>query len=347
MKMNRLGRTDIEVSALCLGTMTWGTQNTADDACNQIAACEEAGLNFMDTAEMYPVTPLSKETQGDTERCIGEWVKRGGNRDKWVIATKVSGSGYTNVRDGAPISKATMTAALEASLKSMITDYVDLYQLHWPNRGSYMFRQNWNYNPTGQNTADVRAHMEEVLDFADELVKAGKIRAIGLSNESCWGAMQWVRMSEEKGLPRMASVQNEYSMLCRLFDTDMAEMAHHEHVGLLSFSPLATGYLTGKYRNGAVPEGSRRDIQAHRDSRGTDRCHEAVEAYLALATRHGLNLTQMSLAFCIQRPFMTSTIFGATKMDQLEEILGAKDLVLSDEVMAEINQINRAIPMPY
>ncbi|MEM9715098.1 MAG: aldo/keto reductase [Pseudomonadota bacterium] len=347
MKMNRLGRTDIEVSALCLGTMTWGTQNTANDACDQIARCEEAGLNFMDTAEMYPVTPISAETQGDTERCIGEWVKRGGNRDKWVIATKVSGAGLRHVRGGEPISPTTMDAALEQSLKSMNTDYVDLYQLHWPNRGSYMFRQNWNYDPTKQDKAEALTHMEAVLDWAEARIKEGKIRAIGLSNESCWGIMNWVRLAEDKGLPRVASVQNEYSMLCRMFDTDMAEMTHHEDVGLLSFSPLATGYLTGKYQNGNVPAGSRRDIQAHRDQRGTERCFEAVDAYQALADKHGLNLAQMSLAFCMQRPFMTSTIFGATKMDQLEEILGAKDLVLSDEVMAEINQVHQRIPYPF
>jgi len=296
---------------------------------------------------MYPVTPISAETQGDTERCIGEWVKRGGNRDKWVIATKVSGAGLGHVRRGAPISPDTMKVALEQSLRSMRTDYVDLYQLHWPNRGSYMFRQNWNFDPTKQDRAETLEHMEAVLDYAAELIKEGKIRAIGLSNESCWGTMQWVRMAEEKGLPRMASIQNEYSLLCRMYDTDMAEMTHHEDVGLLSFSPLATGYLTGKYRNGAVPEGSRRSIQAHRDQRGTARCHEAVEAYAALADQHGLNLTQMSLAFCMQRPFMTSTIFGATKMDQLTEILDGKDLVLSDEVMTDINRIQRAIPYPY
>ena len=347
MKMKPLGRTGLEVSQFCLGTMTWGTQNTVADACDQIAMAEEAGLNFMDTAEMYPTTPISAETQGDTERVIGEWIKQGGARDKWIIATKVTGAGYRNVRDGAPISKETMRAGLEASLKSMNLDYIDLYQLHWPNRGSYCFRQNWTYDPTHQNSAEIADHMAEVLNCADAMIKAGKIRAIGLSNESAWGTAKWLRLSEEMGLPRMASIQNEYALLYRLYDTDLAELSHHEDIGLMAYSPLAAGMLTGKYRNGAMPEGSRFFIQGKVAERNTPRAHEAVELYAAIAEKHGMSLTQMSMAFCLTRPFMMSAIFGATTRAQLEEILSAKDIVLSDDCIRDITKAHRTCPMPF
>ena len=249
MIYRELGRTGLKVSAICLGSMTWGTQNTTDEGHAQIDMALDRGVNFIDTAEMYPTNPLSKETQGDTERVIGEWVAKSGRRDEVIIATKVSGEGYKNVRDGAPISPETINQALENSLRSLQTDYVDLYQLHWPNRGSYMFRQNWTYDPTRQDRANTIAHMEEVLDCLNGHIKAGKIRHIGLSNESAWGTAQWLRLSEERGLPRMASIQNEYSLLCRLFDTDMAELAHNEDVGLLAFSPLACGMLIGFLAN--------------------------------------------------------------------------------------------------
>ena len=195
MKMNPLGRTNIMVSALCLGSMTWGTQNTEAEGHAQIDLALDRGINFLDTAEMYPVNPLSKETQGDTERVIGSWIKSSGRREDIVIATKVSGEGLKYVRDGAPISPATIKQALDQSLTSLRTDYIDLYQLHWPNRGSYMIRQNWRYDPTSQNTTETENHMLETLTYLNDMIREGKIRSIGLSNESCWGTMCWLQMA--------------------------------------------------------------------------------------------------------------------------------------------------------
>ena len=347
MQYKELGQTGLKISTLCLGSMTWGTQNTSAEGCAQIDQAMEAGVNILDTAEMYPVTPISKETQGDTERVVGDWVKQSGKRDKLVIATKVSGAGLRHVRGGAPISAQTITEAVEGSLSRMNTDYIDIYQLHWPNRGSYMFRQNWNYDPTGQNRAETLAHIEEVLGCFDGLIKAGKIRHIGLSNESAWGTAQWLRIADEKSLPRVASIQNEYSLLCRMFDTDLAELCHNEDVGLLAFSPLATGLLTGKYQNGATPAGSRKTIQPNLSGRVSDRVFHAVDAYQKIADKHGLNLAQMALAWCQTRPFMGSAIFGATSPEQLSIALGSNEVSLSNEVLEEINLAHKAHPMPY
>lgn len=352
MKMNELGRTGIMVSEFCLGSMTWGTQNTVDEGCEQIDYALDHGINFIDTAEMYPTTPLSKETQGDTERVIGEWVsKNKSRRSDVILATKVCGSGYKNVRNGAPISPETIAQALDASLTSMKTDYVDLYQLHWPNRGSYAFRQGWTFDPTGQDTKATLDHMEEVLEALDGYVKAGKIRAIGLSNESAWGTANWLRIAEEKGYPRMATVQNEYSLMYRVFDLDMAELSHHEDVGLLSFSPLACGLLTGKYmgfEGKQRPAGSRADVSnASLGGRWTDAAHECVAAYSKVAEKHGLDMTQMALAWCSTRPFMTSTIFGATSMEQLEIAIASADVELNDEVMEDILAVYKQYPSPY
>ena len=258
MQYNTLGTTDLKVSELCLGSMTWGTQNTTAEAHEQIDAALDYGVNMIDTAEMYPVNPLSKETQGDTERVIGEWVAKSGRRDQVMIATKASGAGYMNVRDGAPISPETIHIAIEASLKSLRTDYIDLYQLHWPNRGSYHFRQNWAYRAPKHSAEDTDEHFAAVSDHLDKLVQSGKIRHWGLSNESAWGMGKWVSHSAGKTKP--ISIQNEYSPLCRLFDTDLGELCVNEDIGLLSFSPLACGLLTGKYQNGAIPAGSRRSI---------------------------------------------------------------------------------------
>jgi aryl-alcohol dehydrogenase-like predicted oxidoreductase len=348
MKMNPLGRTDIMVSALCLGSMTWGTQNTEAEGHAQIDLALDHGINFIDTAEMYPVNPLSKETQGDTERVIGSWIKSSGRREDIVLATKVSGEGLKYVRDGAPISPATIKQALDQSLTSLQTDYVDLYQLHWPNRGSYMFRQNWRYDPTSQNTTETEDHMLETLTYLNDMISEGKIRSIGLSNESCWGTMRWLQMAEKHHLPRMASIQNEYSLLCRLYDLDMAEMTHHEQVGLLSFSPLATGLLTGKYsENSQPPAGSRASITSDLGGRTTQRVWPAVAAYQDIADRFGLDLTAMSLAWCMQRSFMTSTIFGATSLDQMKQSLKAADLILDQQVLTAIDSAHKAHPMPY
>jgi aryl-alcohol dehydrogenase-like predicted oxidoreductase len=348
MKYNQLGTTDLNISELCLGSMTWGTQNTTAEGHAQIDMALEYGVNIIDTAEMYPVNPLTKKTQGDTERVIGEWVAKSGKRTDVLIATKVAGAGYANVRDGAPISPETIHMAVEASLKSLQTDYIDLYQLHWPNRGSYMFRQNWSFDASGQNKQQTLDHIASVLEAMQGLVDAGKIRHFGLSNESAWGTAQWLRASEERGLPRVQSIQNEYSLLCRLFDTDLAELCHNEHVGLLAFSPLATGLLTGKYHGGTtVPDGSRMSLSPELGGRITPQVWPAVAAYQAIADKHGLNLAQMALAWCRTRPFMASAIFGATKLDQLEIALKSTEVTLSDDVMAEIGAAHKAHPMPY
>jgi len=346
MQMNPLGRTGLKISAMCLGSMTFGTQTAKPDAFRQIDTALAHGVNIIDTAEMYPVNPNLKKTQGDSERILGDWVAQSGRRGDILIATKCSGEGHMNVRDGAPISGATIRQAVEASLKNLCTDHIDLYQLHWPNRGSYMFRRNWTYDPSGQKTGEMAGHVMDVLQALDDLIRAGKIRHIGLSNESAWGMMQWLKASDSAGLPRMASVQNEYSLLCRLFDTDMAELCHHEDVGLLAFSPVAAGLLSGKYDPETTPPGSRRSFVADLGGRITPHVWPAVSAYMAVARKHGLNPVQMALAWAMRRPFMASVIFGATVQGQLENALKAADLVLSDEVLADIQVAYRAHPMP-
>lgn len=348
MKMNPLGRTGIQVTDYCLGTMTWGTQTSEADGHLQMDTALAAGINFVDTAEMYPVNPVSAETIGRTEEIIGTWhAKNQSRRGEYILATKHSGEGMGYVRDGAPISSKTIATTIEGSLKRLNTDYIDLYQFHWPNRGSYMFRKNWTYDPSGMRGDEVRADIEDCLDALQKEVDRGTIRAFGLSNESAWGTAQFLRISEEKGLPRVASVQNEYSLLCRLYDTDMAEMSMAEDVGLLSFSPLACGYLTGKYSGGAVPAGSRMSIGPKMGGRASERVDVATDAYLAIARDHGLDPVHMAMAFCVERPFMASAIFGATTQEQLEHILAGLDVTLSSDVQAAIDEAHRAHPMPY
>lgn len=349
MKMNPLGRTGMMVSELCLGTMTYGTQTDETDAHAQIDMALAAGINFLDTAEMYPVNPIRAETIGDSEAIIGNWNAKTGRRGEYILATKHSGEGLAAVRDGARISSKTIAATIEGSLKRLKTDYIDLYQFHWPNRGSYMFRKNWTYDPaaSGQTRAEVLAEMEDCLGALQAEVEKGTIRAFGLSNESAWGTAQWLRLADEGKGPRVASIQNEYSLLCRMYDTDLAELSHYEDVGLLAFSPLGTGLLTGKYRNGAVPDGSRKSINAELGGRQSPRVDGVVEAYLDIAQRHALDPVHMALAWCRTRPFMASAIFGATNVGQLEHILKAVDVELSEAVLAEITAAHRAHPMPY
>ncbi len=346
MKQIELGRTGIMVSDWCLGTMTFSNQTPQEDAHRQIDMALDAGINFVDTAEMYPVNPIRTETVGDSERCIGAWLEKTGRREDVVIATKASGD-QSLIRQGAGFSPDTILDILDSNLQRLGTDYIDLYQLHWPMRGSYMFRQNWTFDPSGQDRAQTMDHMAGMLDKLGQAQKAGKIRAFGLSNESAWGTTKWIEMAEKMGGPRVASVQNEYSLLCRLYDTDMAEMSVNEDVVCFSFSPLGAGYLTGKYRNGAVPEGSRMSISGGMGGRNTARVHEAVEAYAAVAEKHGLDMTHMAMAFQRARPFKVSAIFGATTVAQLEHLLAGDDVVLSDEVMADIDAAHRAHPMPY
>jgi aryl-alcohol dehydrogenase-like predicted oxidoreductase len=347
MKMNPLGRTGRFVSEYCLGTMTFGTPTDEAEAHAQMDMALDLGVNFIDAAELYPVNPISAETQGRTEEILGTWFAKTGRRDDWVLATKHGGAGVKHIRDGAPITADSVRVAVEGSLKRLQVEHIDLYQLHWPNRGSYMFRQNWAYDPSSQNKAATLENMQEVLEALQAEVDRGTIGAIGLSNESAWGTAQWLRLSEESGTPRVASIQNEYSLLCRLFDTDLAELSVNEDVGLLAFSPLATGLLTGKYQNGQVPEGSRKAINGDLGGRVSPRVFDAVQAYLDIAAKHGLDPVHMAMAFTVQRPFMCSSIFGATTLEQLKHLLEGAEVSLSDEVMAEINAANRAHPMPY
>ncbi len=347
MKYNQLGNSDIKVSEICLGTMTWGTQNTEAEGHEQMDYSLEHGVNFFDVAEMYPANPISAETQGRTEEIIGTWFKTSNNRDKVILATKVTGAGIDWVQDGAPISPQKINTSIEGSLKRLQTDYIDLYQLHWPNRGSYQFRQCWEYDPTSQNREETRAHIHETLEALKVLVEAGKIRQIGLSNESCWGVSQFLQIAEANGLPRIVTVQNEYSLLYRTHDLDLAELSHNENVGLLPFSPLACGLLTGKYQNNQKPAGSRMTISPDLNGRVNEASLDAADAYVAIAEKHGLDPSQMAIAFCNQRPFVTSSIIGATNLEQLAINMAASDITLSDEVLAEVLQAYRQYPMPF
>lgn len=345
MKYHQLGRTGLSVSEICLGTMTWGTQNTEAEAFEQMDYALANGVNFFDTAELYPTTPLSLDTYGDTETIIGNWFAARNNRSDVILASKVAGPGRAYIRDGRPIDPEGIREALDASLKRLRTDYIDLYQVHWPNRGTYHFRNSWNFDAFKQNKEKAKLDIEIVLTTLGEAAKAGKIRHIGLSNESAWGTLQYLRLSEEKGLPRVASIQNEYNLLYRTFDLDLAEVAHHEDVGLLPYSPLAAGILSGKYLNGAKPTGSRATINGDLGGRLQPLQEPAVTAYKELAQEHGLDLAQMALAFCLTRPFNTSTIIGATTMEQLKTDISAADITLSREVLAGIAKIHREHPL--
>lgn len=347
MKMNPLGRTGLMVSELCLGTMTFGTQTSSQDGHAQIDRALAAGINFIDTAEMYPVNPVLAKTIGNTERILGEWIAANpARRDQFVLATKHSGVG-SSARDGAPITAASIAETIEGSLSRMKTDVIDLYQFHWPNRGSYSFRQNWRYDPSKQDRAATLANMIECLGALQVQIDKGNIRHFGLSNETAWGTTMWCQLAETHGGPRVASIQNEYSLLHRLFDTDLAEVTANEDVGLLSYSPLATGLLTGKYVGGAVPEGSRMAVNGTLGGRLNDRVPVAVEAYLAVAVKHGLDPVHMALTWAKQRPFMTSVIFGATTDAQLAHILAGADLQLNDDQLKDLDAVHHAHPMPY
>jgi aryl-alcohol dehydrogenase-like predicted oxidoreductase len=347
MLQQHLGHTGISTSALCLGTMTWGTQNTEAEGHAQADMAIAAGLNFWDTAEMYPVNPVSAETIGRTEEIIGSWLAARGGRSRLVLATKVSGQGQAAVRNGAPLTGEVMRQAVEASLKRLRTDYIDLYQLHWPNRAIYHFRNIWTFDPRGQNKVQIEAHMLEILQVSADLIAEGKIRHIGLSNETVWGAGRWLALADKHGLPRMATIQNEYSLLCRQFDTDWAELSVQENMPLLAFSPIACGILSGKYAGDVIPEGTRRSFNPTLSNRMTPQVFPATAAYLGIAARHGLDPVQMALAFCLQRPFPTFPIIGATNLDQLASNIASLDLTLPPEVLQEIDAAHRLHPQPY
>jgi aryl-alcohol dehydrogenase-like predicted oxidoreductase len=347
MKYNSLGNSDTKVSEICLGTMSWGTQNSEAEGHQQMDYAFEHGVNFFDTAEMYPANPISAETQGRTEEIVGSWFKASGKRDKVILATKVTGEGLKWVQDGIPISPKKIHISIEGSLRRLQTETIDLYQLHWPNRGSYHFRQSWKFNPTGQDREETRAHIHETLDALKALADAGKIRQIGLSNESCWGTSQFLQIAEDNGFPRVVSIQNEYSLMYRNYDLDLAELSHNENVGLLPFSPLACGLLSGKYQDNQKPPGSRMTINADLYGRVNKISLAATDAYVAVAKKHNLDPSQMAIAFCNQRPFVTSSIIGATTLEQLATNIGASDVTLNDEVLDDIQQVYRQYPMPF
>ncbi len=340
MQRRTIGETDLSVSAYCLGTMTFGNQTPEDEAHRQIDIAAARGVDFMDTAEMYPVNPVRAETVGLTEEIIGRWLRRSGRRGDWVIATKIAGAG-SKARGGEPITGSSIRRALEASLKRLGTDHVDLYQFHWPNRGSYMFRQNWRYDPSRQDRAKVLANMADCLRTLGEVQAEGKIRHWGLSNESAWGMAQWLRLAAEGAGPRPVSLQNEYSLMCRLYDTDLAELGHNEKVTLLAFSPLAAGLLTGKYAGDVTPEGSRRVNQPDLNGRINPRAMAAVDAYLEIARDAGLDPAQMALAYVYSRPFLSSVLVGATNLEQLRVNIASAELRLSAEIVAAIENIHR------
>ena len=342
MKLKPLGRTDLRVTEICLGTMTWGSQNTEAEGHAQIDRALEAGVNFMDTAELYAV-PGSPQTSGRTEEIIGTWLQQSGKRDNWIIASKIGGGGSTFLREGRRADGPSIRIALEQSLRRLKTDYLDLYQIHWASRGSYNFDGSWTYAPHRQDTTDVLANIGDMLGTLGDLIKEGKLRHVGVSNETTWGIAQWLRIAEAKGLPRLVSVQNEYNLLRRHFDLDLAELSHHEQVGLLAYSPLAGGLLTGKYNDGQIPKGSRLDYQKA-FWRLNEHSEAAVKQYQALAARHGLDPAQMAIAFALTRPFMTSVIIGATSTAQLANALGARDVTLAPELLAEIDALHRRHP---
>jgi aryl-alcohol dehydrogenase-like predicted oxidoreductase len=347
MQQVRLGHTGISVSKLCLGTMTWGSQNSQAEGHAQADLALAAGVNFWDTAEMYPVNPVLAETIGRTEEIIGAWFATSGGRDRVVLASKVCGGGRDIIRAGAPVTGLVLRAAVEASLRRLQTDYIDLFQLHWPDRASYHFRDIWGFDARGGDCAKIDAQIIDILQVTAQLIAEGKIRHLALSNESVWGAARWLALSEQLGLPRVMTVQNEYSLLCRQFDSDWAELSVLEDMPLLAFSPLATGLLTGKYAGDVIPENSRRALNPSLSGRITPQVFPAVAAYLGIAARHGLDPSQMAIAFCAARPFPVIPIIGATTLAQLKTNIGAADVVLSDAVLAEIDAAHRAHPQPY
>ncbi len=347
MEYRKLGNTDVSVSAICLGTMTWGRQNTEEEGHAQMDMALDFGVNFFDTAEMYAVPP-SPETYGKTETIIGNWFAKHKKRDKVFLASKVAGAGLRWIRGGNyQIDRKNILEALDESLKRLQTDCIDLYQLHWPNRGSYHFGQYWSYKPDGTNTTEVLENFEEVLATLQECVQSGKIRYVGLSNETSWGTMKYLELAEKKGYPRMVSIQNEYSLLYRTHEPDLAEISVREKVGLLAWSPLATGLLSGKYAKGKVPEGTRWTMLRKHNQRDVPRAHAAVDAYLKLAKENNIDPTQMALAFVTTRPFVTSNIIGATNLTQLKSNLESIEIKLTPQVLKGIEEIRKEFPVLY
>jgi aryl-alcohol dehydrogenase-like predicted oxidoreductase len=346
VEYRKLGLTELDISVIGLGTMTWGLQNTQQQGFEQMDYALQQGINFFDTAEMYAIPP-SEKTFGTTESIIGNWFAARKNRDKVILGSKISGPGLSWIRQGkSTIDKNNILQAVEGSLKRLQTDYIDLYQLHWPNRGSYHFGQLWDYAPKFDTQA-VEENFLEVLDALQALIKDGKIRHIGLSNETAWGLSKWLQIAKQNNMPRMASIQNEYSLLCRHFEPDLSEIAIHENCGLLAWSPLARGMLSGKYLNGARPKGARITIETRPEHRVLPQTDEAIKKYIALAKKHNLDACQMALAFVNDQPFVSSTLIGATTMAQLKSNVDSIKLKLTTEVYEGIDKIRREFPMLY
>jgi aryl-alcohol dehydrogenase-like predicted oxidoreductase len=341
MEKRRLGRTDILVSSLSLGTMTFGEQNTEAEGHAQMDLALERGVNLFDAAELYPIPPKA-ETQGRTEEIIGSWMKARGNRDKIVLATKVVGRSenrwFRNDGSEARLTRAHVEEAVNKNLKRLGTDYIDLYQIHWPDRNVSGFGSNPTIWTDPAPCAD-ETPIEETLETLGDLVKAGKIRHVGLSNESAWGTMRYLAIAEKMGLPRVVSIQNAYSLVNRTFETALAEIAHREQVGLLAYSALAQGYLTGKYRDGALPAGARKTLFDRLQRYEKPGAEPAINAYLDLAAELGLSPSQLAIAFARSRPFMTSVILGATSLAQLEHDLGALEVTVTPEIEGRINTL--------
>ncbi len=343
MEYRQLGRSDLQVSALCLGSMTWGEQNSEAEGFAQIDRAKACGINFLDTAEMYPVPPR-RDTYGATERIIGNYFKARSDRADWVLASKVAGpgNGIDYIRGGQlKHNRQHIVAALDDSLKRLQTDWIDLYQLHWPERSTNFFGQ-LGYRHQEQDFTP----LQETLEVLGEQVKAGKIRHIGLSNETAWGTMKYLQLADQLGLPRAVSIQNPYNLLNRSFEVGLAEVAMREQCGLLAYSPLAFGMLSGKYENGARPANARITLFSRFARYTNPQAIAACSRYVTLAREHGLDPAQMALTFVTRQPFVTSNIIGATSLEQLESNLGSLSLELSDELLDAIEAIHREQPNP-
>ncbi|RJX70449.1 NADP(H)-dependent aldo-keto reductase [Vibrio sinensis] len=342
MQYNKLPHSTLEISKIALGTMTFGEQNSEQEAWAQIDYAIERGVNFIDTAEMYPVPP-QEATQGHTEQYVGQWIKRSHKREKIVLATKIAGPrNVPYIRENMSLDRRNLHLAIDSSLQRLQTDYVDLYQLHWPQRQTNSFGQ-LNYSPP--------SHQEEVLlietlEALAELINAGKVRYIGVSNETPWGVMTLLRLAEKHNLPRIVSIQNPYNLLNRSFEIGLSEVSHHEGVQLLAYSPLAFGCLSGKYLNGQRPIGARCTLFERFVRYFTPQGIEATQAYVNVAREHGIDPAQMALAFVNQRPFVAANIIGATTMDQLKINIDSIDVKLSDELLEVIQEIGTTYSNP-
>lgn len=343
MKYTTLPNTDIKVSKICLGSMTWGNQNTEAEGHEQLDYAFERGVNFIDTAELYPV-PAEAKTSGRTSEIIGTWFHKRGNRDKVILASKIAGPGdYTAHIRSTGFSSDAIREAVNEELKRLQTDYIDLYQLHWPERETNTFGvRDYMHNPNDSWEDNFR----EILETLDGIVKEGKIRHIGISNEKAWGAMRYLEEAKAHNLPRVVTIQNAYSLLNRLFEGDMAELAIRENIGLLAYSPLGCGVLTGKYIKGIEAENSRLNLFPRFSRYSSEQSTEATKRYMQIAEDHNLSLTHMALAFINQQPFITSNIIGATNLNQLKENIDSIDVELSTEILNEINKVHAVIPNP-